>query len=377
MLILFYSVYNRLVHGTSGAARRRARNTLISPIFAIRLRVSQAMSDPARVEALVQAEIAATGKVARHGGGRRQAFGANASDETGGGDVGGSGSPRVPKPAGIYKVSRAVQRASPCTMSTSSVDEDDADGLRRAAVHFWRARMMVRLSSLYSDAAWDAQEKPRKFFIKHRGFGVSHGKRDLRTHRRMFLRCALASAERAAEMAPSSVECATLHASVLNLANVEDGKGATDAALAKACAACRDAIHLHRRWSVDPLREGYEVSILHSPGAEKAAVSGSGSPASQVDSLKQMALRTARLLKRRRGAWDVETNWVRETCGGEHGGENDAATEEMEAAAAVAAVHLDEVKHEDQEDAMGWNMWQSASILDYSLAALRAQRTNE
>ena len=90
-----------------------------------------------------------------------------------------------------------------------------------------------------------------------------------------------------------------------------------------------------------------------------------------------MALRAARLLKHRRGAWDAETNWVRETCGGEHGGENDAATEEMEAAAAVAAVHLDEVKHEDQGDAMGWNMWQSASILDYSLAALRAQRTNE
>ena len=135
-------------------------------------------------------------------------------------------------------------------------------------------------------------------------------------------------AERAAEMAPSSVECATLYASVLNLANVEDGKGATDAALAKACAACRDAIHLHRRWSFDPLREGYEVSILHSPGAEKAAreasdtkppppgvvvapVGGSGSPASQVDSLKQMALRAARLLKHRRGAWDAETNWVR------------------------------------------------------------------
>ena len=191
-------------------------------------------------------------------------------------------------------------------------------------------------------------------------------------------------------MAPSSVECATLYASVLNLANVEDGKGATDAALAKACAACRDAIHLHRRWSFDPLREGYEVSILHSPGAEKAAreasdtkppslpgvvvapVGGSRSPASQVDLLKQMALRAARLLKHRRGAWDAETNWVRETCGGEHGGENDAATEEMEAAAAVAAVHLDEVKHEDQEDAMGWNMWQSASILDYSLAALHA-----
>ena len=353
----------------------------------------QAMSDPARVEALVQAEIAATGKAKRCGGGRRQDSGANASDETGGGDGGGSGSPRVPKPSGMYKVSRAVQRASPCTTSTSFVDEDDADGLRRAAVHHWRARMMVKLSSLYSDAAWDAQEKPRKFFIKHRGFGASHGKCDLQSHRRMFLRCALASAERSAEMAPSSAECATLHASVLNLTNAEDGKGATDAALTKTCAACRDAIHLHRRWSADPLREGFEVSILHSPGAEKAAreasdtkgasgvvdapVGGSGSPASRVESLKQMALYAARLLKHRRGAWDVETNWVRETCGGEHGGENDAATEVMEAAAAVAAVaavHLDEVKQEDQEDAGGWNMWQSASILDYSLAALRAQR---
>ena len=61
-------------------------------------------------------------------------------------------------------------------MSTSSVDEDDADGLRRAAVHFWRARMMVRLSSLYSDAAWDAQEKPRKFFI-NAGWGSAAGER--------------------------------------------------------------------------------------------------------------------------------------------------------------------------------------------------------
>ena len=201
----------------------------------------------------------------------------------------------------------------------------------------------------------------------------------------MFLRCALASAERAAEMAPSSVECATLHASVLNLANVEDGK----AQRTPRRQSVRRVSRRHSpapRWSL--IRLKVEVSILHSPGAEKAAreasdtkppslpgvvvapVGGSRSPASQVDLLKQMALRAARLLKHRRGAWDAETNWVRETCGGEHGGENDAATEEMEAAAAVAAVHLDEVKHEDQEDAMGWNMWQSASILDYSLAAL-------
>ena len=125
------------------------------------------MSDPARVEALVLAELEATGKSKR--GGRAKGSGGKSAHETNGVADGAIGSPRVPKPTGMYKVSRAVQRAAPSTMSTVSVDEDDADGLRRAAVHHWRARMMVKLSSLYSDAAWEAQEKPRKFFIKHRG----------------------------------------------------------------------------------------------------------------------------------------------------------------------------------------------------------------
>ena len=68
----------------------------------------------------------------------------------------------VPKPSGTYEVSRAVQRAAPpaSTSAPSSLANDDAEGLRRAAVHHWRARMMVKLSSLYADAAWDAQEKP-------------------------------------------------------------------------------------------------------------------------------------------------------------------------------------------------------------------------
>ena len=135
----------------------------------------------------MQAECAATGAVvrkSRRGGG-------------GGGST-NSNATKVPKPSGTYEVSRAVQRAAPpaSTSAPSSLaNDDDAEGLRRAAVHHWRARMMVKLSSLYADAAWDAQEKPRKFSIKHRGFGPTHGRGDLPTHRRMFLRCALASSK--------------------------------------------------------------------------------------------------------------------------------------------------------------------------------------
>ena len=347
------------------------------------------MSDPARVEALVQAECAATGAVvrkSRRGGG-------------GGGST-NSNATKVPKPSGTYEVSRAVQRAAPpaSTSAPSSLaNDDDAEGLRRAAVHHWRARMMVKLSSLYADAAWDAQEKPRKFFIKHRGFGPTHGRGDLPHHRRMFLRCALASAERASELAPSSLECATLRACILSLANAEDGADAADAALSRACAACRHAIRLHERWAGDASRETFEVSVLHSPGGGSDAGHGvgsgapssahqapppagaSGSAARRIESLRSMATYAAHVLADRRGGWDFETSWVRET------GDEWIDEEAEKAAKRVAAVILDDDdddedgeddedddEDDDDEDAGGgWDMWQSPSILDYSLAALR------
>ena len=351
------------------------------------------MSDPARVEALVLAELEATGKSKL--GGRAKGSGGKSAHETNGVADGAIGSPRVPKPTGMYKVSRAVQRAAPSTMSTVSVDEDDADGLRRAAVHHWRARMMVKLSSLYSDAAWEAQEKPRKFFIKHRGFGPSHGKNDLPSHRRMFLRCALASAERASELAPTSAECVTLTASILNLANAEDGAGVADAALKRACAACRDAVQLHEWWSDDLQRGAFEVAILHSPGAAAAAAAaasdeqnlrnademsknvadaplgGCGSPAKRVESLKAMALYAARILAERRREWDDETQWVKESGDGLSGVENSLDTAED----TLAAVDLGADNEDDENTSdTGWNMWQSPSILDYSLAALHGHR---
>ena len=344
------------------------------------------MSDPARVEALVQAECAATGAVAR-----KSKRGGKSTDNA-----------KVPKPSGTYEVSRAVQRAAPpaSTSAPSSLANDDAEGLRRAAVHHWRARMMVKLSSLYADAAWDAQEKPRKFFIKHRGFGPSHGRGDLPTHRRMFLRCALASAERASELAPSSFECATLRACILSLANAEAGDSATDAALSRACAACRHAVRLHERWAGDASRETFEVSVLHSPGGsdglglggsgsdtlsnaerkklqkETPPAGASGSTARRIESLRSMAVYAAHVLADRRGGWDFETSWVRET------GDEWIDEEAEKAAKRVAAVVLDDEDEDegededddedDEEDAGGgWDMWQSPSILDYSLAALR------
>ena len=307
---------------------------------------------------------------------------------------------KAPKPAGTYEVSRAVQRAAPpaSTSAPSSLANDaDAEGLRRAAVHHWRARMMVKLSSLYADAAWDAQEKPRKFFIKHRGFGPTHGRGDLPHHRRMFLRCALASAERASELAPSSLECATLRACILSLINAEDGPDAADAALSRACAACRHAIRLHERWAGDASRETFEVSVLHSPrgGSDAGHGVGSGDPSSahqappparasgsatrRIESLRSMAAYAAHALADRRGGWDFETSWVRES------GDEWIDEEAEKAANRVAAVVLDDDdddedgeddedddEDDDDEDAGGgWDMWQSPSILDYSLAALR------
>ena len=92
-----------------------------------------------------------------------------------------------------------------------------------------------------------------------------------------------------------------------------------------------------------------------------------------------MAVYAAHVLADRRGGWDFETSWVRET------GDEWIDEEAEKAAKRVAAVILDDDdddedgeddddndEDDDDEDAGGgWDMWQSPSILDYSLAALR------
>ena len=225
------------------------------------------MSDPARVEALVRAECVATGESSPRprrgagGGGGRGASGSVPGD-----DAAGSSRGKRTRPAGTYAVSRAVQRAAakrsrpapapapapdPASLYVGAFSQApsearaELESLRVAAVHHWRARMMVKLSHLYAEQVWDRMPLPRKFFIKHRGFGPSHGRDDLPSFRRLFLRCALASADRACELAPFSVECATLRACVLSLLTTVGGaERATDSQLARACAACRTAVRL-------------------------------------------------------------------------------------------------------------------------------------
>ena len=152
----------------------------------------------------------------------------------------------------------------------------ELESLRVAAVHHWRARMMVKLSHLYAEQVWDRMPLPRKFFIKHRGFGPSHGRDDLPSFRRLFLRCALASADRACELAPFSVECATLRACVLSLLTTVGGaERATDSQLARACAACRTAVRLG---DARGAATGHlETVVLHAPAAAAAGV-GRGGP---------------------------------------------------------------------------------------------------
>ena len=71
--------------------------------------------------------------------------------------------------------------------------------------------MLLLLGDQYSEAKWDAMPHPRRFFQKHRGLRSDQGKADLPAFRALFLRAALAQAQRAAEVAPTCLEAACLH----------------------------------------------------------------------------------------------------------------------------------------------------------------------
>jgi hypothetical protein len=245
---------------------------------------------------------------------------------------------------------------------------------------------------------------PRKFFIKHRGFGPTHGRADLPSFRRLFLRCALGSAERAMEVAPFSVECATLRACILSLLTTLGAGGAGGAGggggggggaggggggggdggsvakkpkdatlqggdeaarwerqLSRACAACRHAIRLHDRRGANA--GDFETRILHSPGGggegdndddggggggggvgEAPPATGSGSGSSRVESLRSMAAYAAHTLAERRGGWDFETSWVREfDLGTELGGGGAESSADADAGAGAGAAGGDDV----------------------------------
>ena len=114
-----------------------------------------------------------------------------------------------------------------------------------------------------------------------------------------------------------------------------------------------------------------------SPAPAPPPAGASGSATRRIESLRSMAAYAAHALADRRGGWDFETSWVRES------GDGWIDEEAEKAVNRVAAVVLDdddddddgeddEDEDDDDEDAGGgWDMWQSPSILDYSLAALR------
>ena len=91
-----------------------------------------------------------------------------------------------------------------------------ADGAASAAAtHHLRGRSFLVLADLYLAEVWDDHPRARRFFAKHRGFTARHTRSDLPSFRRLFLRSALASAERSVEAFPGSLECACLLSCVL------------------------------------------------------------------------------------------------------------------------------------------------------------------
>ena len=106
-------------------------------------------------------------------------------------------------------------------------------------------------------------------------------------------------------------------------------------------------------------------------------------------SLRSMAAFAAHALAERRGGWDHETAWARELEWGD-GGDDDAGEDRVGAAIetptvdgvrdvarGIAAVNVanetkeDEGEAEDEVAAAEWNMWESRSVLDYSVGFLR------
>lgn len=84
-----------------------------------------------------------------------------------------------------------------------------------AATHHLRGRSFLALSDMYHEVVWDNHPRARRFFLKHRGFLPQHTRSDLPGFRQLYLRSALAASERAVELDPLSLECATLLVCVL------------------------------------------------------------------------------------------------------------------------------------------------------------------
>jgi len=76
---------------------------------------------------------------------------------------------------------------------TSSTIEENT----QQKIHFWRARMFLKIAKLYTEKAWFTQKKPRKFYLLYRGFDLTSSKESLVEYKKNYLQLSLSSIERA------------------------------------------------------------------------------------------------------------------------------------------------------------------------------------
>ena len=89
------------------------------------------------------------------------------------------------------KVSKIVSKIQRVT-TTSNAEEE--------TIHYWRAKMFLKIAKLYTDKAYNAQKKPRKFFLLYRGFDSTSSKDSLVEFKKNYLQLSLSSIERALDL---------------------------------------------------------------------------------------------------------------------------------------------------------------------------------
>lgn len=110
----------------------------------------------------------------------------------------------------VGNLARRVQRTRLAARTS-----DDGPVVSAAVTLHLRGRCFLNLSRLYQDAHWDRHPRARRFFAKFRGLLPRNTRSDLPCYRWLYVRSALAAAERAAELCPRSLECAYLLVSAL------------------------------------------------------------------------------------------------------------------------------------------------------------------
>lgn len=247
----------------------------------------------------------------------------------------------------IQAISRRVQRIKRIVRAdiASTICGEQEERLAQAALHLWRAKMHVQLSNLYSEKSWDEMKFPRKYFLKYRGFGPMHQRSDLVHFRKLFLQCALPSAERACDLAPFSYECVMLKACILCLL-IGFGGYMSEAHCEKALMTCRRAMTLHR---MPQIADNRERAILYNSAQDRTSADASVGARSDtcMGSLWDMATFAAHVVAEKRGGWDADTLWA------------DRHTTASTVDASGRKCSMNQLPMDSLEELVAWNMWGS------------------